>query len=131
MEPLGEHVTVWFYVDADHTGNLENGRSHSGILIYVNNALINFYIKRQNTVEKSSFGSEFVALIIATEIVEVFRYKLITFGVNLEVPAEVYFDNNSVVTNSSIPAPVLNKRHNSICYHIVRESQASGTLRVG
>ena len=107
-----------------------NSRSHSGILIYVNNTLIHFYSKRQNTVESSSFGSEFVALRIANEMVEALMYKLRTFGVNLEGPSEVYCDNNSVVTNSSVTASVLNKIHNTICYHRVRESQASGTLRV-
>ena len=36
-----------------------------------------------------------------------------------------------MVTKSSVTAPVLNKRHNAICYHRVREAQANGTLRVG
>ena len=95
---------------------MTNRRYHSGILIYVNNELINVYSKRQNTVESSSFGSEFVALRIAKEMVESLRHKIRTFGVNLEDPAEVYCDNNSVVTNSSLVASVLNKIHNTICY---------------
>ena len=72
---------------------MEKRRPQSGILIYTNNLLIKFYSKRQNTVESSSFGSESVALIIATEMVEKLLYKLRTFGINLEVPAEVYFNN--------------------------------------
>ena len=36
-----------------------------------------------------------------------------------------------MLTNSSVPASVFNKRRNTICYHRVRESQADGTLRVG
>ena len=68
---------------------MANRRSHSGILIYVKNALINFYRKRQNKIESSSFGSEFVALRISTEVVEALRYKISTFGVNLEDPEEV------------------------------------------
>ena len=36
-----------------------------------------------------------------------------------------------MVTNSSVPVSVLNKRHNAICYHRVREDQAVGTLREG
>ena len=79
MEP----VTVRVYVDANHAGNLTNRRSRSGILIYVNNVLIKFYIKIQNIVESSSFGLEFVALRIATEMVEALMYKLRVFGVNL------------------------------------------------
>ena len=36
-----------------------------------------------------------------------------------------------MVKNSSIPAPVLNKIHDNIFYHRVRESQAYVTLMVG
>ena len=97
----------------------------------MNNAPIIWYSKRQNTVECSSFGSEYVALRICTEFIEALRYKLRTFGVPIDGPADVLCDNKSVVTNSSVPSSVLNKRHNAICYHKVREAQAAGTLRVG
>ena len=53
------------------------------------------------------------------------------FGVPIDGPARVLCDNKSVVTNSSIPASMLNKKHNSICYHRVRECQANGTIAVG
>jgi hypothetical protein len=129
-EPLGNPVEVSAYVDANHAGNLLNRRSHTGILIYVNNAPIIWYSKRQNTVESSSFGSEFVALRVATEMIESLRYKLRMFGVPIIGPAVVYCDNKSVVTNASVPVSVLNKRHNAICYHKVREAQAAGTIKV-
>ena len=131
IEPRGSPVKVRAYVDANHAGNLANRRSHTGIFIYVNNALITWYSKRQNTVESSSFGSEYVALRIATEMVEALRYKLRTFGIPIEGATEILCDNKAVVTNSSIPTSVLNKRHNAICYHRVREVQAAGTIRVG
>jgi hypothetical protein len=56
-EPLGNPVVIAAYVDANHAGNLANRRSHTGILVYVNNALILWYSKRQNTVESSIFWS--------------------------------------------------------------------------
>ena len=46
IEPVGTPVCVRVYVDANHAGNLANRRSHSGILIYVNNAPIIWYSKR-------------------------------------------------------------------------------------
>lgn len=129
--PLGNPVCIRAYVDANHAGNLVNRRSHSGILIYLNNSPILWYSKRQNTVETSSFGSEYIALRICTEMVETLRYKLRCFGIPLDAPADVFCDNKSVVLNSSVPASALNKRHNAICYHRVREAQAAGTIRVG
>ena len=64
-------------------------------------------------------------------MVEALRYKLRCFGVPIDGPYDVFCDNRSVVTNSSVPASVLNKRHNAICYHRVREAQAAGVIRVG
>jgi len=49
----------------------------------------------------------------------------------VEVPTDVLCYNRSVVTNSSVPTSVLNKRHNALCYHRVREAQAADIIRVG
>ena len=81
--------------------------------------------------ESSSFGSELVALRIATDMIEALRYKLRCMGVPIDGPAEVLCDNKSVVTNASVPASVLNKRHNAICYHRVREAQAAMIIKTG
>ena len=55
-----------------------------------------------------------MALRISTEMVEALRYKLRTFGVNLEGPEEVYCEEKLVVKKSSVPASVLNKSHNAV-----------------
>ena len=55
-EALGKYVVIKAHVYANHAGNMENRRSHSVIIIYVNNAPIIWYSKLQNTVEASSFG---------------------------------------------------------------------------
>ena len=60
-EALVKYVVIKSYVDAEYAGTKENRRSHSVIIIYVNNAPIIWYSKRQNTVEDSSFVSESVA----------------------------------------------------------------------
>ena len=57
------------FVDADHAGCQVTRRSHTVVLIFVNRAPILWYSKRQNTVESSSFGSEFVAMRIAIEMI--------------------------------------------------------------
>jgi hypothetical protein len=118
------------FVDADHAGNQITRRSHTGILIYICRAPIVWYSKRQNTVESSTFGSEFVAAKIATELIQGLRYKLRMVGVPLDGPTNVFCDNEAVVRNSSIPESQLKKKHVSICYHRVREACASGMLRV-
>ena len=81
--------------------------------------------------EASSFGSEYIALRICTEMIEALRYKLRCFGVPVQGSSDILCYNQSVVTNSSVPTSVLNKRHNAICYHRVREAQAADMIRVG
>ena len=53
------------------------------------------------------------------------------FRVPINGPADVFCDNQSVVTNVSMPYYVLNKKHNSICYHRVLEADTDGTIKVG
>jgi hypothetical protein len=50
------------------------------------------------------------------------------FGVPIDGPAWMFGDNESVITQSNIPHSMLNKRHNALSYHRVRESIAAGVL---
>ena len=124
-EPLGVSIQLTMFVDADHAGNQVTRRSHTGILIFGNMAPIQWYSKRQNTVESSTFGSEFVALRTAVELMEGIRYKLKMLGVPLEGETRVLCDNQSVIKNGSFPESVLKKKHCSVAYHVVREHIAA------
>ena len=127
-EARREEVDITIFVDADHPGNKITRRSHTGIIIYVNMAPIIWFSKRQNTVESSTFVSEFVALRIATDLVQSLRYKLRMFGVPLSGPARVLCDNESVVKSSMNIESTLKKKHCSIAYHKVREAITVGIL---
>ena len=63
--------------------------------------------------------------------IRVLRLKLKSIGVPLIGPTNMYCDNQGVVKNTSLPESTLSKKHNSINYHIIRESAAAGILRVG
>ena len=86
-EAKGQPVVVSCFVYANHAGNMITRRSHTGILMYVQNAPIVWFSKRQNTVESSSFGSEFIALRAAKDMIVALRYKLRMFGVPIAGPA--------------------------------------------
>jgi hypothetical protein len=129
-EPLGSPMSMHCFVDADHAADRATRRSHTGILIFCNRAPIIWHSKRQNTVETSTFGSEFVAMKIAVELIEGLRYKLRMFGIPIEGPADVFCDNESVVKSVQLPETTLHKKHNAIAYHRSREAAASGTIRI-
>ena len=124
-EPLGVSVQFTMFVDADHAGNQVTRRSHTGILILGNMAPLQWLSKKQNTVESSTFGSEFVALRTAVEMMDGIRYKFRMLGVPIQGETRVMCDNQSVIKNGSFPESVLKKKHCSIAYHVVRESVAA------
>jgi hypothetical protein len=128
-EPRGREVVMTCFVDADHAGCRETRRSHSGIFIFVNRALIMWYSKRQNTVEASTYGSELLAMRLAIEMIEGLRYKLRMMGIPLAEACAVFCDNSAVVTNTR-PDSTLKKKHAAINYHRVREAIAAGTIKV-
>jgi hypothetical protein len=126
----GKEVQINMYCDASHATDLVTRRSTTGILFFINGTPIKWYSKRQNTIESSTFGSEFVALRIAVEMNDALRYKLRMFGVGIKGPTNGFCDNMSVVKNATIPESTLAKKHNSIAYHKVRECVAAGSIRI-
>ena len=62
LEPEGKEVDICMCVESDQAGDNVSYRSRSGFLIHVNTALVQWYSKKQSTVETSVFCVEFVAL---------------------------------------------------------------------
>ena len=93
-------------------------------MIYLNMAIVNWFTKKQTTVETAVFGAEFVALKTGIETLRGLKYKLRMMGVSINGPTYIYGDNQSVINNTSKPESVLKKKSNSICYHFVREAVA-------
>ncbi len=128
-EPRGKPVQINLFVDASHATCLMSRRSTTGVIIFLNGTPIKWYSKRQNTIETSTFGSEFMAARTAVELNDALRYKLRMFGVPLDGPTNGFCDNESVLKNVTRPESTLTKKHNAIAYHKVRESVASGAIR--
>jgi hypothetical protein len=128
-EARGKSAVTTCFVDADHAGCHQTRRSQTGILIFLMNAPIMWYSKRQNTVESSTFGSKFVAARIAVEMIEGLRYKLRMFGIPIDGPTNMFCDNQSVVINATKPESTLKKKHCAVAYHRCRESQAAGVTQ--
>jgi len=130
-EPLGRPVRMTAFVDTSHAGDQLTRRSHTGYIIYLNNAPISWLSKKQNTVESSTFGSELVVMRLTVEKVKALRIKLKMLGIPLEEPTYVLGDNESVVKSTSRVEATLNKKHQAICWHAVREAAAARWVRIG
>ena len=130
-QPRGNSIRITAYVDSDHASNQATRRSHTGYIIFINRAPILWYSKRQNTVETSTFGSEFLAMKTVTEAIIALRAKLYWFGIPVDGPADVYADNESMVKCTRDFDTTLNKKHNAISYHYCRQAVAAEVIRTG
>ena len=128
--PSGIPMQLTCSCDANHAGNVITRRSQTVIIIFANMTLINWVSKKPNTVESSTFGSEFIALKHITDIIKGLRYKLKMLGVPIEGPTRMLCDSQYVVMSSSFPESVLKKKHCSIAYHIVHKTMAASIIQI-
>ena len=126
--PLVKSVVTTTCKDANLYHDWVTGRAVTGILHFVNKTPIEWFAKKQATVEGSTYGSEFVSGRQATEQIISLRTTLRYLGVPIDGTSRLFGDNGSVVINSSVPHSSLKKRHHALSYHYVREAIAAGVL---
>ena len=124
-EPLGRYVTLSHYVDANLMHCLLTGRSVTGVLHFINQTPIDWFSKKQATVETATYGSEFIAARTCVEQAIDLRNTLRYLGVPIRGRSYMFGDNESVVNSSSKPHAKLHKRHNALSFHRVREAVAA------
>lgn len=124
--PLGKGFVIRCFVDADHAGDEITRRSRTGFIVYLNNAPVYWYSKRQGSVESSTYQAEFTAMREATEYIRALRYKLRMMGIPVEDAAYIFGDNQSVLANTTNPGSTLKKKCAAVAYHVVREGVARG-----
>ena len=125
-EARGEGFVIRCYVDADHAGDAVTRRSRTGFIVFLNNAPIYWYSKRQGSVESSTYQAEFTAMKEAAEYIRSLRYRLRMMGIPVEEAAYIFGDNKSVLANTINPGSTLKKKCAAVAYHLVREGVARG-----
>ena len=124
-KPLGKSVQLTHYVDANLLHDVSTGRSVTACLHFANATPIDWYSKKQSTVETATYSSEFVAARTCVEQIIDLRNTLRYLGVEVNEKSYMFGDNESVVNSASMVHSKLNKRHNALSFHRVREAIAS------
>jgi hypothetical protein len=127
-KPLGNPIKHTTYVDANLYHDMVTGRALTAVLHFINKTPFDWYSKRQATCEAATFSSEFIAAKTAVDQIIDHRITLRYFGVPILGKTLMFGDNQSVVTNATLPHSQLNKRHQFLAYHRVREAVASDML---
>jgi hypothetical protein len=128
--PLGKYVTLSHFVDANLMHDLITGRSMTGILHLMNKTPIDWFSKKQATVEVATYSSEMVAMRTCVEQIIDLRTTLRYLGVPVRDKSYMFGDNESVIQSASKLHSKLHKRHNMLSFHFVREAVAAGYVQV-
>jgi hypothetical protein len=121
-------VTLSHCIDANLTHDVTTGKSVTGILHLNNKTLLDWYSKKQATVETATYGSEFVAARICVEQIINLRSTLRYLGIPVREKNYMFGGNKSVVDSSMGLHAKLHKRHTMLSFHRVREAISSGIV---
>ena len=112
-------------MDANLIHCLATGKSLTGCLHFVNKTPVDWYSKKQATVETATYGSEFVAAKTATEQIMDIRQTLRYLGAPIGSKSFLFGDKRFVVTSTTLPHSTFTKHHNIKAFHRVREAIAA------
>jgi hypothetical protein len=108
--------------------DVTSGKWVTGILHLINNTPLDWYSKKQATVETATYGSEFVAARICVEQIINLCSTLRYLGVLVREKNFMFGDNKSVVDSSMELHTKLHKHHTMLSFHQVREAIMSGLV---
>ena len=124
-EPLGKPGVTTTTMDANLNHCLDTGKSLTGCLHFVNTSPVDWYSKKQATVETATYGSEPVAARTATEQTMAIRHILRYLGAPIGSKSFLFCDNRSVIDSATLPHSTLTKHHNILAFYRVREAIAA------
>jgi Mn2+/Fe2+ NRAMP family transporter len=117
------------FVDANQ---LFTGCSAAGMIHLLNKTPICWFSMKLNTVETSTYGSEFSALplLIAVDQVMSICQDLRYLGVPIAGLSYIFTDNKAVVDSSVNPSYRLKKRHKVLSWHTVCQVVACNIVQI-
>ena len=104
---------------------LGTGKSKTGCPLFVKKTPVDWYSKKQATVETVTYGSEFVAAKTATEQIMDNRQTLQYLGTPIGSKSFLSANNRSVITSATLPhsSPTKMSQHPSISQNLGVHSQ--------
>jgi hypothetical protein len=124
-EPKGKYIILSHYFDANLYHDMDTGRSVTAILHFLNQTPMDWYSKKQATVETATFGSEFITARTTIDQIVDLQTTLRYLGIPIREKSYVFGDNKTVINASSTPHAKLHQRHNTLSFHCVQEAVAS------
>jgi hypothetical protein len=95
-EPKGKYITLSHYFDANLYHDMVTGRSVTAILHFLNQTLMDWYSKKQATVQTATFGSEFITARTAINQIINLPTTLCYLSIPIREKSYVFRDNKTI-----------------------------------
>ncbi|GJY06815.1 ribonuclease H-like domain-containing protein [Tanacetum coccineum] len=132
---LGIHITktsgmfLNAYSDADWAKCIVTRKSVTGYCVFLNNSLVSWKSKKQNTLSKSSIKAEYRALAsVTSEVIWILKFLKDLQSENL-LPVSLHCDSNSAIKIAANPVFHERTKHLEIDLHFVREKILKGMVK--
>jgi hypothetical protein len=125
-----EDPVIKGYSDSDLAGDIDRRKSTTEMLCFLGSSPVSWVSAKQRVVAMSSCEAEYIA-VATTSCQMVWLARLMSEILNREQGSSVLLiDNKSAI--SVIKNPILNdrSRHIDVRYHLIREYEANGQIKV-
>ena len=116
------------YTDADYAGDLNDRKSRSGSILFLNNGPVLWISRKQPCTATSTTESEYVAASLTSKEVVWARRLLSDLGFPQSKPTPLFSDNQSAIRLVQNPEFHKRTKHIDVVYHLIREIQARGEI---
>jgi hypothetical protein len=111
------------YVDVDHADDLNDHKSQSGCVVFLNGSPITWVSHKQQCIASSTTKTEYVDVIMATKEIVWLCHLLANLGYSQSTPTMFFLNNQNAIRLGSNPEFHCHTKHIDIQYHIIRQSQ--------
>jgi hypothetical protein len=107
--PLGGFITPTHYQDANLYHDIITGHSITGILHFMNKMPINWYSKKQATIEMATYGSKFLSAQTCIDQIVDLRLTQRYLSIPSRDVSYMFGDNKTIIDSSTQPHARLHK----------------------
>ncbi|WMV30664.1 hypothetical protein MTR67_024049 [Solanum verrucosum] len=130
MYKFGGDLNLIGYSDSDWARSIDARKSTSGYAFLFGSSICSWLSKKQSVVAQSTAEAEYVSAAKATSQAIWLRRIFEDIGEKQKKGIVLYFDNKSTIAIAKNPVNHERSKHISIKYHLIREPQEKGEIRL-